>query len=74
MVNNEVLPDYAKAKVDADECLFALAKQRRDSGSTFQDITLRPGQLTDGPPLGKVSLAHTRGKERLVELMLLMLL
>ena len=62
MVNNEVLPDYAKAKLDADECLVALAKQRRDKGHAFQDIVLRPGHLTDDPPLGKVTLGYTRGK------------
>ena len=64
-VNNEVLPDYAKAKVEADECLFALAKHRRDAAggdSAFQDIVLRPGTLTDGEVSGKIVLGHTRAR------------
>ena len=50
---------YSVAKVAADECLTALAKQR---GGGFQDIVLRPGQLTDEGPTGKVVLGHTRAK------------
>ena len=66
-VNNEVLVDYAKAKVEADECLFALAKHRRDGGggggdSAFQDIVLRPGTLTDDKAGGKIALGHTRAR------------
>ena len=60
-VNNEILPDYAKAKVIADETLAALSYQR---GDEFQGICLRPGTLSDDPPTGKVVMGHTtaRGK------------
>ena len=58
-VNFKVLPHYAAAKVDADECLLALARQRKEP---FQDICLRPGSLTDDPPTGKVSLGRTRAR------------
>ena len=59
-VNNSVLPDYHKAKVDADECLTALAAQRSD----FDAIVLRPGTLEDGEKDGKVALGKitARGK------------
>ncbi|MCJ1475420.1 hypothetical protein MMC13_004082 [Lambiella insularis] len=54
-VNTEVLPDYFKAKVDADECLTALGKRRED----FNAIVLRPGTLTDGKKTGRVKLGKT---------------
>ena len=55
--NNGALSNYFVAKVEADECLTALAKQR---GGGFQDIVLRPGTLNDDPPVGRVSLGHTK--------------
>ena len=62
-VNNEVLPHYFKAKVEADEHLAALAKRRRDNGDTkFQAIDLRPGTLTDSKATGKVKLGQTSSR------------
>ena len=58
-VNFKILPHYAAAKIDADECLVALARQRKEP---FQDICLRPGTLTDDPPTGKVCLGKTRAR------------
>ena len=62
-VFSEILPDYAKAKVDADECLAALSKHR---GGDFQGIDLRPGTLEDGDATGKVAMGKIspRGKVR----------
>ena len=62
-VNQEILPHYFKAKVEADEHLAALAHKRRQDDAAFQDINLRPGTLTDGMA-GKISLGRTssRGK------------
>ena len=60
------MPDYYKAKVEADEHFEALTKKRLDSGDKdFQAINLRPGTLTDGPATGKVILGKTsaRGSE-----------
>lgn len=60
-VNNTVLPHYFKAKVDADEYLTALTKQRHDQGDRkFQSIILRPGTLTDAPPTGTIHLGKTK--------------
>ena len=62
-VNNQVLPDYFKAKVEADEHLAALANQRMDGGDkSFQAINLRPGTLTDSKATGKVKLGHTSSR------------
>ena len=62
-VNNEVLPHYFKAKVEADEHLEALTKKRLDSGDKeFQAINLRPGTLTDAPGTGKVNLGKTSSR------------
>ena len=62
-VNFKVLPHYAAAKIDADECLVSLSTHRRLSmGEPFQDICLRPGTLTDDPATGKVSLGRTRAR------------
>jgi nucleoside-diphosphate-sugar epimerase len=59
-VNNEILPHYHKAKVEADEYLTAVAKKRVDSGdSNFRCIILRPGTLTDADGQGKVLLGKT---------------
>jgi len=62
-VNNDILPDYYKAKVEADEHLEALTKKRLDGGDKdFQAINLRPGTLTDGPATGKVILGKTSSR------------
>jgi len=62
-VKSKVLPDYYKAKVEADEHLVALAKTRRDGGdSRFQAINLRPGTLSDVAPTGKVRFGKTSSK------------
>ncbi|KAL2872438.1 uncharacterized protein BJX67DRAFT_7252 [Aspergillus lucknowensis] len=70
-VFNNVLPTYAKAKLEADEYLTAHAAVRAHqlaSGakdlSPLQAICLRPGTLTDGPATGKVALGktHAEGK------------
>ena len=58
-VNKEVLPDYYAAKVEADECLTALAKKRVGD---FQAIVVRPGSLTDEKPTGKVTLGRTKAR------------
>ncbi|KAF4631340.1 hypothetical protein G7Y89_g6789 [Cudoniella acicularis] len=52
-------PEIAKAKLDADEYLVAMAKQRNDnSPSVFQAISLRPSWLTNASK-GKVHLGKT---------------
>ncbi|KAL9106800.1 MAG: hypothetical protein Q9227_008222 [Pyrenula ochraceoflavens] len=59
-VNNDVLPHYYKAKVEADEYLTAMARRRRENGDhRFQSIVLRPGSLTDTPATGKVNMGKT---------------
>lgn len=66
-VNDEVLPAYAAAKVEADEALLALARLRREKGGDllpFEDICLRPGTLSDEPAAGKVSLGKTKARGR----------
>jgi hypothetical protein len=59
----EVLPTYAKAKLEADEYMTALAARRkRDTtaaGRPFQAINLRPGILTDKPATRMVELGTT---------------
>jgi nucleoside-diphosphate-sugar epimerase len=57
--NKGALKHYYAAKIEADECLTALAKQR---GQDFQAIDLRPGYLTDEKPTGKVSLGKMGAK------------
>ncbi|KAK6504683.1 hypothetical protein TWF481_006622 [Arthrobotrys musiformis] len=46
-VNQNILANYYKAKVAADEYLLARSKAARDAGKAFADICLRPGTLTD---------------------------
>ncbi|KAK6500891.1 hypothetical protein TWF506_003651 [Arthrobotrys conoides] len=46
-VNQNILANYYKAKVAADEYLTARSKAARDGGKAFADICLRPGFLTD---------------------------
>lgn len=67
-VNHEVLPDYYKAKVAADEVLTVLSKERFDeeakkslaTNERFSGISLRPGTLTDekagGVKVGKLGV------------------
>ena len=57
--NSGALKHYHVAKLDADECLTALAKQR---GDAFAAIVLRPGSLTDDEPTGRVALGRTSAK------------
>jgi hypothetical protein len=53
-LNDKILPDYYRAKVAADEALYAAAKQRPG----FAAINLRPGTLTLDPA-GPVELGKT---------------
>lgn len=55
-VNNRVLPAYYRAKLAADEALYAVSKER---GGGFVGINLRPGTLTLDPA-GKVELGKTK--------------
>lgn len=66
-VSNNVLPAYAKAKLEADEYMTALARHQQNQGKgqrqgPFQAICLRPGLLKDTPATGKVALGKTAGK------------
>ncbi|KAL2815367.1 hypothetical protein BJX63DRAFT_166777 [Aspergillus granulosus] len=67
-VFHNVLPTYAKAKLEADEFLTAHAAVRARklaAGaqlSPLQAICLRPGTLTDDPATGTVSMGKTRGQ------------
>ncbi|KAJ5172579.1 hypothetical protein N7492_005172 [Penicillium capsulatum] len=55
-----VLPTYAKAKLEADEYMTALAAQRKkDPSRPFQAINLRPGVLKDDPATRKVEMGRT---------------
>lgn len=64
-VNNEILPTYYKAKVEADEYLTALAHKRNTEDPKFQSICLRPGTLSDGQPTGKIHLGKTRSRGKI---------
>ncbi|PWY73697.1 hypothetical protein BO70DRAFT_373176 [Aspergillus heteromorphus CBS 117.55] len=60
-----VLPTYAKAKLEADEYMTALAAQRKKLVATgaarpLQAINLRPGTLTDTPATRTVDLGKTK--------------
>ncbi|THV46834.1 hypothetical protein BGAL_0357g00200 [Botrytis galanthina] len=53
-------PEIAEAKLNADEYLVAMAKQRNDdSPDSFQAISLRPSWLTNAP-MGRVHLGKTK--------------
>jgi len=54
-VNEEMMPDYYKAKLAADETLTVLAEEKKDFGY----IVLRPGNLSDEPESGKVVMGKT---------------
>ncbi|KAJ5320150.1 hypothetical protein PENANT_c025G01777 [Penicillium antarcticum] len=60
-MNNEILPTYAKAKLEADEYMTALAAQRKrdPTAAPFQAINLRPGLLSEEPATRKVELGIT---------------
>lgn len=58
-VNAETLKHYYAAKLDADECLTALATQR---GAGFAAVVLRPGFLTDEEGTGRVALGKTAAR------------
>ncbi|EZF34709.1 hypothetical protein H109_00306 [Trichophyton interdigitale MR816] len=61
------LPDYYKAKLDADEYFSVMAAQRREKhGDTdFQAVNLRPTTLSDDPATGKVEFGRTGTGDRL---------
>ncbi|ESZ97998.1 hypothetical protein SBOR_1611 [Sclerotinia borealis F-4128] len=59
-VNTEILPDYYKAKLAADQALVVLSSERKDKEWTW--IDLRPGTLSDEEETGKISLGKTRGQ------------
>ena len=61
-MNEKVLADYYKAKVEADEYLLALSEKRRKEDPGFQMINLRPGTLKDGPGTGKVKMGKTSSR------------
>ncbi|KAF3942501.1 hypothetical protein ABW19_dt0206636 [Dactylella cylindrospora] len=67
-MNSKILPDYYKAKVDADEYLVAKAKAARDAGKKFLDIDLRPGTLGEDVEGEKVSLGRTTVKGKVSRL------
>ncbi|OKL57410.1 hypothetical protein UA08_07651 [Talaromyces atroroseus] len=62
---SSVLPDYARAKWEADQLQTALAAvvKRREPNRKFQSISLRPGLLTDEPATGKVELGRVSAVE-----------
>ncbi|CAE7200092.1 hypothetical protein P3342_010382 [Pyrenophora teres f. teres] len=78
-VNNEILPDYFKAKVAADEVLTVLAKERVEreekesveAKDRFCGISLRPGTLTEekagGVKLGKVGAGEKTSRATVAE-------
>ena len=53
-------PALLCCKLEADECLTALAKRRVGD---FQAIVLRRGSLTDEKPTGRVTLGKTKARE-----------
>ncbi|KAF3481097.1 NAD dependent epimerase/dehydratase family protein [Arthroderma uncinatum] len=59
------LPDYYKAKLDADEYFSVITAQRKEKGDTnFQGINLRPTTLSDDPATKKVEFGRTGTGER----------
>ncbi|KAM0124098.1 hypothetical protein ACHAP3_010603 [Botrytis cinerea] len=57
-VNTEVLPDYYRAKLAADQALVVLGEERKD----WTWINLRPGTLSDEEETGRVSMGKTTGQ------------
>jgi hypothetical protein len=78
-VNNEILPNYFKAKVAADEVLTILSKDRNDdeaknfvpSNERFCGISLRPGGLTEakagGVRMGKIGAGEKTSRATVAE-------
>lgn len=60
-VNNGVLKPYYPAKLAADECLTAIASQRKD----LHAIVLRPSRLTDDEATGRISLGKTKARGKI---------
>ncbi|KAI9746621.1 MAG: hypothetical protein M1818_000334 [Claussenomyces sp. TS43310] len=59
--NAQVLPDYFKAKLAADDVLTVLGEERRAQDPAFSYVCLRPGALLDGEATGKVTIGQTAG-------------
>jgi len=57
----QIMPDYVKAKLAADEVLTVLGEERveKDGKDKFTYIILRPGTLSDGNETGLVELGKT---------------
>jgi NAD(P)H-binding len=62
---SSILPDYCRAKWDADQLQTALAAvvKRDQPDRKFQSINLRPGLLTDEPATQKVELGRVSAVE-----------
>jgi hypothetical protein len=62
--HTEIMPDYCKAKLAADEALTVLGEERvkREGKDKFSYIILRPGGLTDEKESGLVDLGKTAAK------------
>lgn len=67
-MNNEVLPDYYKAKLAADEALTVLGEEKIRSQpggpefSKFRYIILRPANLSDKEETDKINFGKTQVK------------
>ena len=61
-INNNILPAYARAKLEADEYMTGMVEKRKAQPGPFQAINLRPGLLADHPATRKVQLGKTAGK------------
>ncbi|KAL8953472.1 MAG: hypothetical protein Q9222_000676 [Ikaeria aurantiellina] len=57
-VNQGVLKSYYPSKLASDECLTAVASQRKD----LQAMVVRPGRLLDEKGIGNVSLGKTKAR------------
>ena len=60
-INNNVLPAYARAKLEADEYMTGMVEKRKAQSGPFQAINLRPGLLAGQPATRKVQLGKTAG-------------
>jgi nucleoside-diphosphate-sugar epimerase len=60
-MNTQIIPDYYKAKIAADEALTVLGEERAKKDG-FAYLLLRPGGLKDGEPEGKIVLGKTPAK------------
>ncbi|KAK7062538.1 hypothetical protein VNI00_000026 [Paramarasmius palmivorus] len=52
------IPAYCEAKANADEFLWT--ESRKTKKSSWQDICLRPGTLSDDPAIGKIDLGKAK--------------